>query len=108
MPSPVRQVPAGLGPGSGTGPGIPAPSIFDGAGDGTGPRGGSRPSLVQDDPYGRGKDFVDIKFTFPFQYKPLVLKRHFKIAVNKNHSTTIRVTLYLILDFYLFIQLLYK
>ena len=27
------------------------------------------------------------------QYKPLVLKCNLKIAANKNHSTTIRVTL---------------
>ena len=45
------------------------------------------------DPYGRGKGYADIKFTVPFQYKPLVLKRNFKIAVNKKCSTTIRVPL---------------
>ena len=42
---------------------------------------------VQGDLYGRGKGFVDIKFTVPFQYKPLVLKRNFKIAINKTSST---------------------
>ena len=37
-----------------------------------------------------GKGFVDIRFTVPFQYKPLQeLKHYFKIAVNKNCSTTI-------------------
>ena len=44
-------------------------------------------------PYGHGKDYVDIKFTVPFQYKPLVLKCNFKIAVNNNCSTNMRVTL---------------
>ena len=39
------------------------------------------------------KSFVDIKLTVPFQYKPLVLKRNFKIAVNKSCSWTIQVTL---------------
>ena len=47
--------------------------------------------LQGDDPYGRGKSFVDIKLTVPI---PLVLKRNFKAAVNKNCSKTIRVTLY--------------
>ena len=45
------------------------------------------------DPYVRGKGFVGIKFTIPFQYKPLILKRNFKMGVNKNYSMTIRVTL---------------
>ena len=49
---------------------------------------------VLGDPYGCGKCFVGIKFTVLFQYRPLVLKCNFKIAVNKNHSMTIRVTLY--------------
>ena len=49
---------------------------------------------LQGDPFGRGKGFVGIKFSVPFQYKPLVLKRNFKMGVNKNHSMTIRVTLY--------------
>ena len=39
----------------------------------------------------------DLPFTVPFHYKPLVLKRNFKIPVNKNCSTTIQVTLYFIL-----------
>ena len=49
---------------------------------------------TQGDQYGHGKGYVDIKFTVPFQHKLLVLKRNFKIAVNKNSSMTIRVTLY--------------
>ena len=49
---------------------------------------------IQGNPYGPGKGFVDIKFTLLFQYKPLVLKHDFKIAVNKICSTITRVTLY--------------
>jgi len=49
---------------------------------------------VQGDPYGCGQGFVDIKFTVPFQYKPLVLRGNFKIAGNKNCSMTIVVILY--------------
>ena len=38
VPNPTNLLPlAGLGPGLGAGPGIPAPSILNGAGDGTGP-----------------------------------------------------------------------
>ena len=39
--------------------------------------------------------FVDIKFTIPSQYQLLILKRNFHRVVNKNYSTTIRVTLYI-------------
>ena len=44
---------------------------------------GTNMHKIQGDPYGRGKGFVDIKFTVSFQYKPLLLIRKFKIAVNK-------------------------
>ena len=40
------------------------------------------------------KAMIDIKFTLQFQYKPQVLKRNFKIAVNINCFATIRATLY--------------
>ena len=49
---------------------------------------------IQGDLYSRGKGYVDIKFIVPVQYTALGLKRNFEIAVNKNCSTTIRVTLY--------------
>ena len=59
-------------------------------------------SLLQGDPFGRGKVFVEIKFTVPFHYKPLVLNCK-KIAVNKSCSTTMQVTLY---DFLMETQLM--
>ena len=55
---------------------------------------GDKINCIQGDPYGRGKDNVDIKFVVLFQYKPLVLKRNFKIAINKKSFTTIGVSLY--------------
>ena len=50
---------------------------------------------VQGGPRGRGKFFVDIKFTVLFQYRPrLLLNRNFQIVVIKNFSTTTWATLY--------------
>ena len=49
---------------------------------------------LQGGPSGQGKVFVDIKVKVQSQYRPLLLKRNFQIAVNKNSSTTTWATLH--------------